>query len=54
MKVKKGDKIKKDDILATVYHDDKLTDEWIESFYNTFSYSNEKTNPIPVVEEILE
>lgn len=54
MKVKKGDKIKKDDILATVYHDKKLTDEWIESFYNTFSYSNEKTNPIPVVEEILE
>lgn len=54
MKVKKGNKIKKDDILATVYHDEKLTDEWIESFYNTFSYSNEKTNPIPVVEEILE
>lgn len=54
MKVKKGDKIKKDDILATVYHDKKLTDEWIESFYNTFSYSNEKTNPIPVVEEIVE
>ncbi|MDU5252397.1 pyrimidine-nucleoside phosphorylase [Anaerococcus vaginalis] len=54
MKVKKGDKIKKDDILSTVYHDKKLTDEWIESFYNTFSYSNEKTNPIPVVEEILE
>lgn len=54
MKVKKGDKIKKDDILATVYNDEKLTDEWIESFYNTFSYSNEKTNPIPVVEEILE
>ena len=54
MKVKKGDKIKKDDILATVYHDEKLTDEWIESFYNTFSYSNEKTNPIPVVEKILE
>lgn len=54
MKVKKGDKIKKDDILATVYHDEKLTDEWIESFYNTFSYSNEKTNPILVVEEILE
>lgn len=54
MKVKKGDKVKKDDILATVYHDKKLTDEWIESFYNTFSYSNEKTNPIPVVEEILE
>ena len=32
MKVKKGDKIKKDDILATVYHDEKLTDEWIEKF----------------------
>ena len=30
MKVKKGDKIKKDDILSTVYHDKKLTDEWIE------------------------
>ena len=54
MKVKKGDKVEKGDSLAIVYHDKKLTDEWIESFYQTFTYSKEKTKPIPVVEEILE
>lgn len=54
MKVKKADRVEKGDILCTVYHDEKLSDEWIESFYQTFTYSNEKTNPIPVVEEILE
>lgn len=54
MKVKKGDRIKKGDTLCTVYHVEKLSDEWIESFYQTFTYSNKKTNPIPVVEEILE
>ena len=54
MKVKKADRVEKGDILCTVYHDEKLSDEWIESFYQTFTYSKEKTNPIPVVEEILE
>lgn len=54
MKVKKGDRIKKGDTLCTVYHDEKISDEWIESFYQTFTYSKEKTNPLPVVEEILE
>lgn len=54
MKVKKGDKVEKGDSLAIVYHDKKLTDEWIESFYQTFTYSKEKTKEIPIVEEILE
>lgn len=54
MKVKKGDKVENGDILAIVYHDEKLTDEWTESFYQTFTYSKEKTKEIPIVEEILE
>lgn len=54
MKVKKGDKVEKGDSLAIVYHDKKLTDEWTESFYQTFTYSKEKTKEIPIVEEILE
>lgn len=53
MNVKKGDKVKEGDLLCTVYHDQELTEEWIESFYDTFSYTKEKTNPIPIVEEIL-
>ena len=53
MNVKKGDKVKEGDLLCTVYHDQELTEEWIESFYGTFSYTKEKTNPIPIVEEIL-
>ncbi|MDY3007098.1 pyrimidine-nucleoside phosphorylase [Anaerococcus porci] len=54
MKVKKGDKVEKGDLLCTVYHDKELTDEWIESFYDTFTYTDQKVDPIPIVEEILE
>lgn len=54
MNVKKGDKVKKGDLLCTVYHDTELSDEWIESFYDTFTYTDKKVNPIPIVEEILE
>lgn len=54
MNVKKGDKVNEGDLLCTVYHDKPLDEEWEESFYDTFSYTNEKTNPIPIVEEILE
>ena len=42
MKVKKGDKIKKDDILATVYHDEKLTDEWISLYGKQRIYERNK------------
>lgn len=54
MNVKKGDKVEKGDLLCTVYHDKPLDEGWEESFYDTFSYTDEKTNPIPIVEEILE
>lgn len=53
MNSKKGDKIEVGDLLCTVYHDEALKDEWVENFYNTFDFSDDKVNPIPIVEEIL-
>ncbi|SFE58752.1 pyrimidine-nucleoside phosphorylase [Peptostreptococcus sp. D1] len=53
MNSKKGDKIKTGDLLCTVYHDEELKQEWIESFYKTFSFTDNKVDPIPIVEEIL-
>lgn len=53
MAAKKGDYVKEGDILATVYHDEELTDEWIKDFYDTFAFSKTKVDPIPIVEEIL-
>lgn len=53
MNAKKGDLVKDGDLLCTVYHDEDLKPEWIEQFYNTFSYSDSKVDPIPIVEAIL-
>lgn len=54
MNSKKGDMVEVGDLLCTVYHDEPLKDEWIEMFYNTFSFGDEKVDPIPIVEAILD
>lgn len=54
MNSKKGDRVEVGDLLCTVYHDEPLKDEWIEMFYNTFSFGDEKVDPIPIVEAILD
>ncbi|MDO5047150.1 MAG: pyrimidine-nucleoside phosphorylase [Anaerococcus sp.] len=54
MNAKKGDYVKKGHILCRVYHDEPLSDEWIEDFYKTFTYKDQKVDPIPIVEEILD
>lgn len=53
MNAKKGDKVNIGDVLCTVYHDEELKPEWIDNFYKTFTYSDSKVDPIPIVEEIL-
>lgn len=53
MNAKKGDKVSKGDLLCTVYHDEELKEDWIEEFYNTFSFSDTEVDAIPIVEEIL-
>lgn len=54
MNSKKGDRVEVGDLLCIVYHDEPLKDEWIEMFYNTFSFGDEKVDPIPIVEAILD
>lgn len=54
MNSKKGDRVEVGDLLCTVYHDEPLKDEWIEMFYNTFSFGDEKVDPIPIIEAILD
>lgn len=53
MNVKKGDMVQAGDLLCTVYHDSDLTEEWVDKMYQTFQYSDEKVDPIPIVEAIL-
>lgn len=53
MKVKKGDKVDEGDVLLTVYHDEDLKSDWLENMYEAFEYSENKVDPIPIVEEIL-
>ncbi|MGO3018920.1 MAG: pyrimidine-nucleoside phosphorylase [Anaerococcus sp.] len=54
LNAKKGSKVKKGDLLCTVYHDTELTDEWKEKFYNAFSFSEKEIEKAPIVEEILD
>ena len=54
LKVKKGSKVTKGDPLCTVYHDEELTEEWKEKFYQAFDFSKEEVEKSPIVEEILE
>lgn len=53
MNSKKGDYVKKGDLLCTVYHDEELTEEWKKDFYDTFTFTDKEVEPIPIVEEIL-
>lgn len=42
LNVKKGDKVKKGDIICTVYHDKVLEKEWIKDFHDAFVYTDSK------------
>ena len=53
MAVKKGDKVEEGDLLCRVYHDEDLTQDWLEDMYRSFQYSDDKQEPIPIVEAIL-
>lgn len=53
MNTKQGDKVDSNTILCYVYHDDELSQEWLDDFYKAFSYSSEAVAPIPIVEAIL-
>lgn len=54
LNAKKGAKVKKGDLLCTVYHDSELTDQWKEKFYQAFSFTDKEVEKTPIVEEILE
>lgn len=53
LKAKKGTKVKKGDLLCTVYHDSKLTEEWIEKFYEAYTFSDTKIEKAPIIDSIL-
>lgn len=53
MAVKKGDKVEEGDLLCRVYHDEDLTQDWLEDMYRSFQYSDDKQEPIPIVEAIF-
>lgn len=50
---KKGDKIKKGDTICYVYHDNKLSDEWIKELHESFVLTDEEVEISPLIEKIL-
>ena len=51
--VKKGDRVKRGDVLCRVYHDEDLDKDWLEEMYNSFQYSDQVQDPTPIVEAVL-
>ena len=53
LKKKRGDFVKKGEILCLVHHDYPLEDDWLNDFYACFSYANKKIEKRPMIEEII-
>lgn len=54
LNVKKGEKISKDDLICTVYHDKALSLQWEENLQKAFEFSSIWEKNVPIVEEIME
>ncbi|MDO5516393.1 MAG: pyrimidine-nucleoside phosphorylase [Clostridium sp.] len=50
---KKGDKIKKGDVICYVYHDDNLSDEWIKQLHESFVLTDEEVTKGKLIEKVL-
>lgn len=50
---KKGDKIKKGDVICYVYHDSKLSDEWIRQLHESFVLTDEAVAKSRLIEKVL-
>lgn len=51
---KKGDKIKKGDVICYVYHDSKLSDEWIKQLHESFVLTDEEVAKSRLIEKVLD
>lgn len=54
LNVKKGEKISKDDLICTVYHDKALSLQWEKNLQKAFEFSSTWEKNVPIVEEIME
>lgn len=50
---KKGDKIKKGDVICYVYHDSPLNDEWIKELHESFVLTEEEVVKSRLIEKVL-
>ncbi|MBE6062697.1 MAG: pyrimidine-nucleoside phosphorylase [Clostridium butyricum] len=50
---KKGDYIKKGDVICYVYHDSSLSDDWIKQLHESFVLTDEKIEKGKLIEKIL-
>ncbi|WP_101772209.1 thymidine phosphorylase [Peptostreptococcus faecalis] len=50
---KVGDKVKKDDILCTVYHDGLLSEDWVKQLYSAYRFTEVEIGQENIVENII-
>ena len=50
---KRGDKVNVGDTICYVYHDEELTEKWIEGLYDAFELTDEEVEPNPIIEKVL-
>lgn len=50
---KKGDSIKAGDTICYVYHDQDLTEEWLQEIYEAFVFTDDKVEVNSLIEQVL-
>lgn len=50
---KANDPVKKGDVLACIYHDAPLSEEWLEKYHQVTEISEEPTKLAPIIAEVL-
>ena len=50
---KRGDKVNVGDTICYVYHDEELTEKWIEGLYDAFELTDEEVEASPLIEKVL-
>lgn len=50
---KVGDKVQLDELLAYAYHDEDLSESWLDLFYKTYTISTTKVNEPPLIYKSL-
>ena len=54
LKAKVGDAVKTGQLLAKIYHDEPLSEQWVGAFYESYRITGQPVEPKPLIYKVLE